>query len=156
MHVGELHTYEKGGWAGTLDEVKANITRYGAIDRCAFHVGYFDSTLPNFAKPCVFVFVDVDLRGSLETCVEHLWPLLADGRSFFTHEAPHLEIASLFFAKDWWVRLDHDPPGLIGAGTGLGLVPRPGGFGSALGYAVKSPELVELTHRPQKGVPAPA
>jgi O-methyltransferase len=149
-HWGELHTYQQGGWKGTLDEVKANITKYGDIGACHFNAGYFEETLPEFRRPAVFVFADVDLRGSLETCLEHLWPLLAEGCAFFTHEAPHMEIASLFFDRDWWKRRSDDgPPGLIGAGTGLGLIPRPGGFGSALGYAVKAPELLDLEHRPQ-------
>ena len=105
-----------------------------------FHAGYFEATLPGFEKPCVFVFADVDLRESLESCVEQLWPLLADGSSFYTHEATHMEIASLFFEREWWQSPDGEPPGLVGAGTGLGLIPRAGGFGSPLGYAVKSPE----------------
>ncbi len=108
----------------------------------------------DFAEPCVFVFADVDLRSSLEDCVEHLWPLLAEGRSFFTHEAPHPEIAELFYDKEWWARLECEPPGLVGAGTGLGLIPEPEGFASALGYTVKSPELVALALRPQVGAEA--
>jgi O-methyltransferase len=149
-HWGELHTYEEGGWEGTLDEVKANVAKYGAIEVCSFNVGYFAATLPEFERRTAFVFADVDLRESLETCLQYLWPLLDDGHSFFTHEAPHVEIASLFFDQDWWRnRVDERPPGLIGAGTGLGLIPRPGGFGSALGYAVKAPEALELTPRPQ-------
>ena len=150
MHWGELHTYEKGGWMGTLDEVKANVTRYGSIQSCKFHVGYFEETLPSFDQPCVFVFEDVDLRASLETCVEYLWPRMTDGTYFFCHEAPHLEIANLFFSESWWQQhFECAPPGLNGAGTGLGLIPRPGGFGSALGYAVKAPETVRLEHVPQ-------
>ncbi len=150
MHWGELHTYEQGGWKGTLEEVKANISKYGALERCNFHVGYFETTLTTFSEPCAFAFVDVDLRASLEQCLRHLWPLLDEGRSLFAHEAPHPEIASAFFSEDWWrSELDTEPPGLIGAGTGLGLIPRDGGFGSALGYAVKSPESVELEHRSQ-------
>ncbi len=149
VHRGELHTYEKGGWAGTLDEVRGSVTRYGAIEVCNFHRGYFESTLPGFEQPCVFVFADVDLRGSLEDCVRHLWPQLTDGASFFTHEATHMEIAGLFFERDWWRELGFQPPGLVGAGTGLGLIPRAGGFGSPLGYAIKSPETVQLEHVPQ-------
>ncbi len=149
VHRGELHTYEAGSWAGTLEEVKENISAYGAIESCEFHVGFFDSTLPGFDKPCVFVFADVDLRGSLEDCVCHLWPLLADGGHFFTHEATHMEIASLFFESELWKKLGSEPPGLVGAGTGLGLIPRAGGFGSPLGYAVKSAESLHLEHVPQ-------
>ena len=81
--------------------------------------GLFQDTLPHFDQPCLVVFEDVDPQSSLETCIRYLWPLLGDGRSFFTHEAPHLEMVSLFFNERWWrEHLDCNPPGLIGAGTG--------------------------------------
>jgi O-methyltransferase len=150
VHWGELHTYEAGTWKGTLQEVRGNIAKYGSLESCEFHVGFFDATLPSFDEPTVFVFADVDLRDSLEVCVENLWGNLADGGSFYTHEAPHMEIARLFFTPDWWhERFATEPPGLIGAGTGLGLIPRASGFGSALGYTIKDAESLRLEHRPQ-------
>jgi O-methyltransferase len=45
-----------------------------------------------------------------------------------------MEIASLFFDKEWWINnLNADPPGLIGAGNGLGLFPDFGDFRSCIG-----------------------
>jgi hypothetical protein len=136
----EVHSYSKGAWAGNIDEVKNNISRYGVIDICNFNVGYFEKTLPGFSKNCAFIFLDVDLKDSLETCLKNLWPLLQDGCHLFTHEAPHMEIASVFFDKKWWrSKLSADAPGLVGAGSGLGLVPKSSGFTSNVGYAVKNP-----------------
>lgn len=153
LHRGERHTYEEGAWAGTLEEVKGAISRYGAIQACSFSAGYFEATLPDFNRSTVFVFADVDLRDSVDTCVRYLWPLLSDGAYFYTHEASHMEIASLFFDREWWrARLDCEPPGLVGAGTGLGLIPGSGGFGSALGYSIKAPEAAELEDVPQPGL----
>jgi O-methyltransferase len=150
---GEVHTYERGAWTGTLDEVKSTIKRYGAIEVCNFHVGYFDETLPHFARECVVVFADVDLTSSLETCVRYLWPLLVDGGYFYTHEATHLEIASLFFDKKWWrISLGTEAPGLVGAGTGLGLIPAAGGFRSSIGYTVKAQTVLDLEEVPQPGL----
>ena len=64
---------------------------------------------------------------------------MVDGGALFVHEARHHEIASLFFDDDWWERkLGARATGLIGAGTGLGLDPLIGGWGSQLGYARKS------------------
>jgi len=148
----QVHTYAKGAWTGTLEEVRTNISKYGHIDLCHFNVGYFAETLPAFQKTCVLVFADVDLRGSLETCIRYLWPLLRDGSYFFTHEAPHDEIASLFYSEAWWSStLRCKPPGLLGAGTGLGLLPASGGFRSDLGYTVKNSELAAFVTNPQTG-----
>jgi O-methyltransferase len=149
----QVHTYSKGAWRGTLEEVRENITRYGNVGVCNLHVGYFEETLPKFRKQSVFAFLDVDLRDSLETCLESLWPLLQDGCYIFTHEAPHMEIASLFFCEHWWCsNVRCKPPGLVGAGTGLGLLPASGGFRSDLGYTVKNPPVTDFVINPQTGV----
>lgn len=134
----EVHTYEGGMYAGTESEVRANVERHGQIGVCHLHKGWFEQTLPDFEAPLVLAFLDVDLRSSLETCVRALWPQLVPGGRIFVHEAPHLEIASLFFEEAWWRdSLDASPPGLIGAGCGLGLTPGSGGWRSWIGYTVK-------------------
>lgn len=149
----EMHTYEKGSWCGRLDEVKDNITRFGEISVCEFVKGYFENTLPSFREKCVQAFLDVDYRDSLEDCVRYLWPLLQDGCLLYTHEAGHMEIASLFFSEKWWVEnLRTVPPGLVGAGTGLGLKILSGSyFNSSLGFTIKNPEKAQFTHMPQIG-----
>jgi O-methyltransferase len=135
----KTNTYEAGMYAGSLDQVRANVARMGDIRVCRFHKGWFDHTLPGFAMACVTAFVDVDLRSSLETCVRVIWPLLVDGGALFVHEARHQEIASLFFDQGWWQEnLGVGAPGLVGAGTGLGLDPEIGGWTSQLGYAIKT------------------
>jgi hypothetical protein len=134
----QVRTYEPGDYAGTLDEVKANIAHGGVLDVCTFHEGYFEQTLPGFDRPIVFAYLDVDLVTSEMTCLEHLWPLLVDGGYLFTDEAPHLEIATLFHDRQWWHdRLGTEQPGLVGAGNGLGLFLHQGGFRSSIGYTVK-------------------
>jgi O-methyltransferase len=153
VSVNELHTYAKGAWHGTLDEVKANISRYGNIGVCNFNVGYFDDTLPHFQKRCVLAFLDVDLTNSLRACLRHLWPLLLDGSYLFTHEAPHQEISAAFFDQEWWhANIDSDAPGLVGAGSGIGLFPSKGGFRSDLGFTVKHPNADRFRLNPQTGV----
>ena len=148
----ETHSYTQGAWAGSLDEVKANVGRFGDISVCEFHPGYFERTLPSFSRPVILAFIDADLRSSVETCLKHLWPLLQPGCCLFVHEAKHQEIASLFFDNCWWRKtLNCDAPGLIGAGCGLGLDPVPGGFKSSIGYTVKVPEARGSTLVPQLG-----
>lgn len=153
LSIHQVHTYAKGAWKGTLEEVKGNIAGNGRIDLCNFNVGYFSDTMPHFRRRVIFAFLDVDLRDSLETCLMHLWPLLQDGSYVFTHEAPHMEIASAFFCENWWSStVGCTPPGLVGAGTGLGLLPAAGGYRSDLGYTVKTPAATDFTVNPQTGV----
>ena len=148
-----VHTYARGSCHGSLEEVRSNISRYGAINVCTFNVGYFCDTLPTLRKKCAFVFLDVDLVDSLELCLRNLWPLLQDGCFLFTHEAPHLEISFLFFDREWWrSNLAAKAPGLIGAGTGLGLFPRSGSFQSDLGYTVKNPQTLDFPEEEQVGI----
>jgi predicted O-methyltransferase YrrM len=139
----EVHVYAKGNWSGSLELVKHNIEHYGAIEVCTFVKGYFQDSLPRFSEPVAFVFCDVDLKDSARTCIGYLWPMMTDGATFFTHEAHHMEIAELFFDRVWWKQeMSCVPPGLVGAGSGLGLTPQPGGFlGSCIGYTVKNPTL---------------
>lgn len=152
MRQEEIHTYTKGEWNGSLEEVKENISKYGKIQVCNFNKGYFDDTLPTFKKKCVFIFLDVDLRSSMETCLKYLWPLLQDGGYLFTHEAHHIEIASLFYDNEWWQKnLNSIPPGLVGAGNGLGLNPQNGGYTSAIGYIIKNPDISTFETVPQIG-----
>jgi O-methyltransferase len=138
-HDRTTNTYERGMYAGSLEEVRENVRRCGDLSVCRFHKGWFEDTLPGFSEPCVAAFVDVDLRASLATCVQAIWPVMVDGGALFIHEARHHEMASLFFDNDWWEHtLGTRAPGLIGAGTGLGLEPQSGGWSSQLGYARKS------------------
>ncbi len=126
--------YSKGDYYGGLDEIKKNVARYGKLDVCEFVQGYFQDTLPNRDERYVLVFEDADLPSSVATALQYTWPRLHDGCKFFTQEAQDLEVATLFFDKEWWSRqLGSSPPGLVGAGIGLPLSMN----GSGLGYAVK-------------------
>lgn len=152
VHSGQVHEYEAGSWRATYEEARTNVARYGDRSACTFHVGYFEETLPDFDEPVVGGFLDVGLRESAETCLEHLWPRLAEGCVLFTHEAKHVELVSLFFDREWWrEHLGCEPPGLVGAGSGLGLHPGSNGFSSLLGYAVKSPESLDLRRVSETG-----
>jgi O-methyltransferase len=140
----QKHIYRRGDWRGSFDEARENIARYGDASVVTLHAGYFEDTLPEFEKGCIAAFVDVDLVASLKTCLTHLWPLLLDGGCLFTHEARHLEMADVFFDRAWWrATLGCDAPGLIGAGSGLGLIPAGVGFRSDLAYTVKNPKVIQ-------------
>jgi O-methyltransferase len=118
----EASSYKKGEFCGTLEEVKANIQRFGAIDCCEFIEGWFSETLPKLDRPILLAFLDVDLEASLNTCVKYVWPRLIDYGYIFIDECVGQNYCALFFSEKWWKRnFDRTPPGLIGAGTGLPL-----------------------------------
>jgi O-methyltransferase len=133
-----IYSYETGAYSGSLDEVRGNVRRYGALDACVFHPGYFEDSMPGFDLPVVFAYLDVDLVKSAEPCLRTVWPLLQPDAYLFTDEAHHLEMAQLFYDRQWWEQeVGVAPPGLVGAGNGIGLFLRPGGFVSGLGYTAK-------------------
>jgi O-methyltransferase len=53
----EAKGYKKGDYCGTLDEVKLNIKRYGAIECCEFIKGWFSDTLPGLDSPILLAFL---------------------------------------------------------------------------------------------------
>lgn len=118
----EARHYRKGDYCGTLDEVKRNIQRYGALECCEFVPGWFSDTLPQLNEAVLLAFLDVDLEDSLDTCVRHIWPHLTDRGHLFIDEFVGLDYCALFYSEKYWrTHFDRTPPGLIGAGTGLPL-----------------------------------
>lgn len=57
--------YRAGEYAGSLDEVRANVTRYGAIEVVEFHPGFFSETFRHYRPPNLMcLWMDVDLESS--------------------------------------------------------------------------------------------
>jgi O-methyltransferase len=147
----EIHRYAEGYWSGSLVEVRKNVALCGDLSVCEFRPGFFDETLPTFTVPVIFAFEDADLRDSVKTCIQYLWPLLEDDCRIYTHEAQHQEVVQLFFDPAIWD--GQKPPGLVGTGTGLGLIPYAGCFRSSIGYAVKNPSLASFKSSVEHGLP---
>lgn len=148
---GEIHQYEKGSYFGNLKEVKQNIAKYGDTGVCNFHKGFFNKSLQTFDKKTVFAFIDSDLLSSLVDVIQNLWPLVKNGSYVFVHEAHHMEISSFFFDNAWWYKnFKSKSPGLVGAGSGLGIIPSSNGANSSLGYTIKNPNLKNYKINKQK------
>jgi hypothetical protein len=116
----EARHYKQGDYNGTLEEVKRNIEKYGEIGCCEFIKGWFKDTLPELKSPVLLAFLDVDLEASLDTCVKNIWPNLVDGAFIFSDECVGTDYIALFYSEKWWkLNFNRNPPGFIGAGTGI-------------------------------------
>ncbi|MFC7082328.1 class I SAM-dependent methyltransferase [Halorussus caseinilyticus] len=135
----------ESGW--TTDDYVASradferyLHRYGCPQRVTIHEGPFDETLPEFSEECALGYVDADYRDANAIVLEELWPQLKEDCRIYTHGADFYPVSQLYFDRDWWqTTLDTSPPGLVGAGSGLGCIPSDGskGWTSSFGYAVK-------------------
>ena len=116
------HPLGEGAYRGELEEVRANVAAWGAIDRCQFRKGWFSDTMGSHTEPIVAAFVDVDHQASMHQCVLGLWPHLDDSGYFFVDEYVRLDYCALFFSERFWrTYFDRPPPGLMGAGTGVAV-----------------------------------
>lgn len=105
-----------------LEEVRRTVAELGAIEVCEFRKGWFADTLPELDEPVALCFLDVDYQASLHDCVVNLWPRLTERGYMFIDEYVFLDYCALFYSERWWRdNLDRDPPGLVGAGSGVGL-----------------------------------
>ncbi len=112
----------EGAFKGELEEVKANVARFGAIGCCEFRKGWFSDTLGSHTEPIVAAYVDVDYQASFHECIIGLWPFLNDDGYMFIDEYTRLDYCALFFSERYWrTYFDRPPPGLMGAGSGIGL-----------------------------------
>lgn len=57
--------YEAGQYAGSLDEVRDHVTRFGAVEAVEFHKGFFADTFRDWRPPSLMcLWMDVDLEVS--------------------------------------------------------------------------------------------
>jgi hypothetical protein len=111
-----------GALRADVETVRSNVRRYGAIDRVTFRKGWFEDTLPGHTEPIVLAFIDVDYQASLDECVRNLWPHLTDRGYIFIDEYVLTDYCALFWSERYWrENFDTTPPGLLGAGTGVGV-----------------------------------
>ena len=113
----EKDRFAQGEYTGALEEVKSNVSKYGSIEVCEFIRGWFDQTMPGLKDPVVVAFIDVDLRDSLETCLNFIYPKLVPGGAIFSHDG-HLPICvDLMKDPNFWKRFNEPAPEFEGLGT---------------------------------------
>jgi O-methyltransferase len=122
-HVREVkRRWTAGRYGVGIETVVSNVTRYGEPSTCRFVKGWFEASLTGDAvpDPVAFVFSDVDLPSSARTCLVRLWPRLAEGGVYVTHDSAFLKVlVGLHDRTVWTEELKAWPPILFGAGYGL-------------------------------------
>lgn len=114
--------FTEGAFYGSLETVRDNITRRGAIEVCTFRKGWFKDTLPNHTEPVVMMFLDVDFQASMHDCLINLWPKLRQYAYVFIDEYVLVDYCAVFFSERYWrTYFDTTPPGMFGVGTGVPL-----------------------------------
>lgn len=109
-----------GVYGGSLEEVRENVRRYGALEVCSFHKGWFKDTLQHHEGPIALAFWDVDYYASLDDCLRNLWPSIVQRGLVFLDEYRNMAYCSVFFSEKYWSKyFSCAPPGLIGIGTGV-------------------------------------
>lgn len=110
--------FAKGTYRGALAEVQETLSRYGCVDRCEFHKGWFDDTMPHFNEPVAAAYIDVDLASSTRTCLKFLYPLLVKGGVLYSQDGHLPLVIEVFRDAEFWQREIGIPvPHVEGLGT---------------------------------------
>jgi O-methyltransferase len=127
-----------GDYSVGLEGVRRNIEKFGEPSVCTFVKGWFNQSLTsaNLPETVAAAFVDVDLHSSAVDCLLALWPRLATGGIFYSHDTAFITVLQHLLAEDLWRdQLKSFPPIFFGAGFGINdLAPH-------LGYMVKGADV---------------
>lgn len=78
--------YQTGDFAGSFDEVVANVTQFGRPDVVSFHRGFFEESVPRWQPERVAcIWMDVDLESSARDALQ-VFPWLSPRGALFSHE----------------------------------------------------------------------
>ena len=101
---GRPESFKKGEYCGSVEEVKANVSRFGKIDSCRFLPGWFADTLPRFREPIAAIYLDVDLASSTRTCLKYLYPLLRAGGELYSQDGHLPLVIEVLDDDEFWLR----------------------------------------------------
>lgn len=98
--IGRPRAFTRGEYSGSLDEVRANVAKYGRLDRCELVAGWFRDTMPSATPRTIAVaFIDADLVTSTKDALEQIWPRLEPGGIAFVHDTADAKLDA--FLAEW-------------------------------------------------------
>jgi O-methyltransferase len=96
--------FEQGKFRGSLDEVRANVERFGEPDAVEYVPGWFEDTMPSFDRTVCAAYVDVDLAASTRACLKFLYPKLSPGGVFVSQDGDFPLVIEVFSDDSFWER----------------------------------------------------
>jgi O-methyltransferase len=124
--------FDRGNFAGALEEVRHNVETYGDIRPVRFVKGWFDDTMPGFTETICAAYLDVDLAASTRTCLKYLYPRLAPGGLLMSQDGDFPLVVDVFRDREFWEdEVGFPMPVVEGLGTKKILkIVKPAGVGS--------------------------
>jgi hypothetical protein len=112
---GAAYHFKAGSYAGTVDEVRANVAAQGRPDRVTLVKGNVRDTMREQPLPggLRFAFLDVDLVESYKACFGGLSSSIEPGTVIMTHEACYQPIRELFEDPAYWESIDCAAPKIV-------------------------------------------
>lgn len=117
--------FQSGNFMGSLEEVQNNIEKYGKIDVCEFHKGWFCNTMPQFSTPVLAAYLDVDLASSTEDCLKYLYPLLVPGGVIVSQDGDFPLVIDVINSPDKWSGTDNPAPIVKNIGQKITTIHKP-------------------------------
>jgi hypothetical protein len=124
--LGAKRRFLKGDLSARREAVESNVRRWRRSEVCTFVEGYLSDSLPELLRGerfrPAFIFADADLVASTRDVLRNLWPSLAPGGRFYTHDANMAKLCEGNLDGAFWRdEAGELPPVLFGAGYGLGF-----------------------------------
>jgi len=94
-------------YRGELEEVRANVAKFGHIESCQFVKGYFEESMKDFTRPITALYLDVDLVSSTRTCIKSLCRQVVPGGYVFSQDGHLCRVLNLLNSEGFW----HDEVG---------------------------------------------
>lgn len=109
--------FKPGDYAGSLDDVKNAVARFGAAEACSYHKGWFCDTMRDFNTPVAVAYIDVDLISSTRDCLTPLYRCLVPGGTIFSQDGHLSGIIDLLKDADYWRDVGGPAPQISGLGS---------------------------------------